>query len=324
MLSVQPSFDSGKAGEDGKQSTFSEYITVSGNLSDTIPADTQILTTVIVGGSESPQSITFGASDAGIRNISMPVSLSGYIQIPNITGAVLSAHLHRGHPANAPVASGQVELTPDATIPDRYNFVPVSVYGSKVDIAADTYYIVVELTATFDVTAIATSYSCNYDGGISVSLSYYRAKTFNITLRQVGFDIGAQADLADGKTIAMRTGDCAGRSFSIKSVQYDSANDAWALECWRTEDESLSQWFPNSQFGVAGGDEFVLLDIAMPDIYIAMASQKLLVAARELLADSAVERWQYNPEIDAKYMVENARTINSVRTRSRSSWTPSP
>ena len=85
LLSVQPSFDSGKAGEDGTQSIFSEYITVSGSLSDTIPADTQILTTVIVGGSESPQSITFGASDAGIRNISMPVSLSGYIQIPNIT-----------------------------------------------------------------------------------------------------------------------------------------------------------------------------------------------------------------------------------------------
>ena len=188
---------------------------------------------------------------------------------------------------------------------------PVSVYGSKVDIAADTYYIVVELTATFDVTATATAYSYSYDGGISVSLSYYRAKTFNITLRQVGFDIGAQADLADGKTIAMRTGDCAGRSFSIKSVQYDSTNDAWALECWRTEDESLSQWFPNSQFGVAAGDEFVLLDIAMPDIYIAMASQKLLVAARELLADSAVERWQYNPEIDAKYMVENSRVINA-------------
>ena len=107
------------------------------------------------------------------------------------------------------------------------------------NIAADTYYIVVELTATFDVTATATAYSYSYDGGISVSLSYYRAKTFNITLRQVGFDIGAQADLGNGKTIAMRTGDCVGRSFVIKSVQYDSTNDAWNLECFRSEDESL-------------------------------------------------------------------------------------
>lgn len=42
-----------------------------------------------------------------------------------------------------------------------------------------------------------------------------------------------------------------------------------------------------------------------------MASEKLLDAARELLEDSAVERWQYSPEIDAKFMVENSRTINA-------------
>ena len=120
----------------------------------------------------------------------------------------------------------------------------------------------------------------------------------------------------------MRTGQCAGRSFAIKSVQYDATTDSWALECWRSEDESLSQWFPNTDYPVRGlenagqsneypGDEFVLLDIAMPDIYIQMAEQKLLTAARDLLADSAVERWQYSPEIDAKFMVEQGRTIRA-------------
>ena len=120
----------------------------------------------------------------------------------------------------------------------------------------------------------------------------------------------------------LRTGKCAGRSFAINSVQYDSTNDAWVLECWRTEDESLSQWFPNTDYPVRGlenagqsneypGDEFVLLDIAMPAIYVQMAEQKLLTTAQELLADTAVERWQYSPEIDAKFMVENSRTINA-------------
>lgn len=137
----------------------------------------------------------------------------------------------------------------------------------------------------------------------------YREKTFHVTLRQVGFDIAAQGDLGDGKVISMRSGNCQGRSFAIKDAVLDTSTDTWDLECYRSEDESLGQWFPNSIYPVEEGDRFVLLDIAMPDSYVTVAENRLYQAAQELLADTATERWQYTPEIDAKFMIENNWTI---------------
>ena len=306
ILSAQSTYDSGKAADDGKSATFTEYISVSDDVTQTVDPDTQRITQTII-----TEDITFGSSEAGTRNVSLLFSLSGYVQLYGITGARVYAHLHKGHPANAPVAKGQAELSRDSSNSDRYNFGSLSVTGTKVEITDDTYYIVVDLEVDLTASLTELAFTYDYDGKITASLSNYRSKTFNITLRQVGFDIGERADLGNGKTIAMRSGDCVGRSFAIKTVQYNESGDCWDLECWRSEDESLSQWFPNSQLKVRADDEFVLLDIAMPDIYIGMASERLLTAAQELLADTAVERWQYTPEIDAKFMVEQGRTIRA-------------
>ena len=303
LLSVQPSFDSGLAGNSvGKANVEMGDTPFSASGTFEMSAGLTYYPFYHYQGSWTPET-------AGIQNISWKLDLSGQVQLIGIEKVVVSVRVKDPSYQGPIILSSEYELTPDAN-----GVVALSGYemfAEKVNVSAVTYTVFVEISVymTEQSASVTGTYSAN--GNVGFALQNYRKKTFNITIRQVGFDINEQANLADGKTIAMRTGDCAGRSFSIKSVQYDSANDAWALECWRSEDESLSQWFPNSQFGVAAGDEFVLLDIAMPDIYIAMASQKLLVAARELLADSAVERWQYNPEIDAKYMVENSRVINA-------------
>lgn len=317
VLSAPASFDSGLAGEDGKQTIFTDYQSVSYSHTQSVPAGAEIVVQTIL-----TESVVFDSAAAGVRNVSIPIALSGYIQLTGITRASLRAYLREGHPARPTDVKNKVDLVADPSNPSRFNLSQITLTASRTEIAAATYYIVVDMEVELNEAATALSLSYAYEGGISVSLSNYRAKTFNLSIRQVGFDIGAQADLGNGKTIAMRTGKCAGRSFAINSVQYDSTNDAWVLECWRTEDESLSQWFPNTDYPVRGlenagqsneypGDEFVLLDIAMPSIYVQMAEQKLLTAAQELLADTAVERWQYSPEIDAKFMVENSRSINA-------------
>lgn len=155
------------------------------------------------------------------------------------------------------------------------------------------------------------------NGSARVNINNYRAKTFHVTLRQLGFDISERASLGDGMTISMRSGMCQGRSFAIKDCIYQPATDTWDVECYRSEDESLGQWFPNATFPIKGpsngehGDRFVLLDIAMPDSYVEVAETRLYNAAQELLADTATERWQYDPEIDAKFMVENNRVIRA-------------
>ena len=305
LKSAQATFDSGLAGADGKQTIYSGYQSATDSGADNIPAERQSYTQTIL-----TVPVTFTASEAGTRNIKIALTLGGYVQSANITGGKLVAYLRKGHPAAAATVTNAVELAATGTS-GRYGFPSLSLSGSRVEIEAATYYLVVDMELNLEESATEQAYSYNIDCDLAVSLSQYRSKTFAVTLKQIGFDITEQAALGDGKTISMRSGSCVGRTFAINSVQYNSANDDWTLECYRSEDESLSQWFPNTDYPVRAGDEFVLLDIAMPETYIGIAEQRLLDAARELLADTSVERWQYVPEIDAKYMVENNRTIRA-------------
>lgn len=160
-------------------------------------------------------------------------------------------------------------------------------------------------------TSAASGLLSNASGTLTYGAKVHRDKTFQIRLRQLGFNIQEQAALGEGKAIAFTSGRCAGRSFNIQSCVYESDTDSWLLDVWRSEDESLAQYFPNADYPIAAGDEFVLLEIAMPAIYVHVAEHRLLDAALELLADTKVEQWQYTPEIDAKFMVENSRTINA-------------
>jgi len=305
LKSAQATFDSGKAGDDGKNTIFTEYQTVTASGSETIAAGTKRYTQTII-----TQSVEFGSSEAGTRNISIMLSMPGSLSLTGATSAVVRASLHKDHPANASTVMSQVELTPGATA-GTFNFSTIVLSGTKKDIEAATYYLVVELDVALEESEADLTLTYDASGDLSVSLSQYRSKTFTVTLKQIGFDISEQAALGDGKTISMRSGSCVGRTFTINTVQYNSASDDWTLECFRSEDESLSQWFPNTDYPVRAGDEFVLLDIAMPEIYIGIAEGRLLQAAQDLLSDTATERWQYVPEIDAKYMVENSRIIRA-------------
>ena len=305
LKSAQATFDSGKAGDDGKNTIFTEYQTVTASGSETIVAGTKRYTQTII-----TQSVEFGSSEAGTRNISIMLSMPGSLSLTGASSAIVRASLHKDHPANASTVMSQVELTPGATA-GTFNFSTIVLSGTKKDIEAATYYLVVELDVALEESETDLTLTYDASGDLSVSLSQYRSKTFTVTLKQIGFDISEQAALGDGKTISMRSGSCVGRTFTINTVQYNSASDDWTLECFRSEDESLSQWFPNTDYPVRAGDEFVLLDIAMPEIYIGIAEGRLLQAAQDLLSDTATERWQYVPEIDAKYMVENSRIIRA-------------
>lgn len=308
LLSAQSTFDSGKQSTDGKSAVATDYSDISASGSGTVAAGSQ--ENVILFEE------TATVAEAGTMSIFATASLEGSV-MAQVYSVILTVLVSVNGNA-VDVRSEELENNNG-----QWALHAVSVGSQKIalsvgDTVTCTAYIQV---VNFD-SATAASYSYSASGNYSMKMSLYREKTFKISLRQVGFDIEAQSALGDGKTIAMRTGKCAGRSFTIKSAQYDSASDSWSLECWRTEDESLSQWFPNTDYPVRGlenagqsdeypGDEFVLLDIAMPDIYVQIAEQKLLTASRELLADSAIERWQYTPEIDAKFMVENGLVINA-------------
>ena len=316
VLSAQSTFDSGLAGgSDGKSSLVSDYEDISTSGSKTVNAG--------AGRKDELFSKTITATETGKMNLSASFNLTGIVGASGAVSDAIKVTIELAIYVNGVGGQHQQSIPLTQTIPGQWELASGSVSETGIAVrSGDTVSWDAKLVVNNYDGTVAFSYTYSAIGSCSFRQSLYRERSFEISVRQVGFDIGAQADLGEGKTIAMRSGKCAGRSFAIKSVQYIESTDSWTLECWRSEDESLSQWFPNTDYPIRGlenagqqneypGDEFVLLDIAMPDIYVQMAEIKLLQAARELLADTATERWQYTPEIDAKFMVENSRTITA-------------
>lgn len=133
---------------------------------------------------------------------------------------------------------------------------------------------------------------------------------FDIHIKQIGFDINS-CTAANGavKTISFKNGLCAGRSFSIKKCQYDKEIDAWKLTCARSEDSSISQRFPNSIFPVSAGDQFVLININMPDLYVHTAMQRLYDTAISDLKYLSLPQYQIEPEIDNIQMLRSPQVL---------------
>lgn len=137
------------------------------------------------------------------------------------------------------------------------------------------------------------------------------AGDFPLTLKQIGFDIAQRASFtSDGLArVFIKDGMNAGRSFYVKSCSFDASGDQWILGMYRAEDESTGMKYPNSLYPIKPGDHFVLLDLAMPEIYIGMASQRLYEKGLEMLKDISRIKPYYEPEVDAIVMTEQSRVL---------------
>lgn len=129
-------------------------------------------------------------------------------------------------------------------------------------------------------------------------------RNFVFWVRGVGFNIAEQGKkTSEGHaTISMKSGFCAGRDFVVKSSRIVGYAQELTIE--RTWDESLSMGFPNKVYPIQDGDEFVLLDIPMPDYYISIAEDRLLEQGKKMLADYTRVSAFYEPEVNAIRMKE--------------------
>ena len=310
VLSVDGSFDSGLVGMAGKSASVSSS-EVLGDMTDSGTVEGGLNTSVVLAMR------TFEMTKTCATDLYVSMTGDGTITVTGGNASVyLALSIQKGDGTDFTEVKRQIfDLTPDDN--GVFHTRTVSTKAKDTQVAVNDIIRVFLAVHIMNTSSNTISYTYSVSPRFNFSAAWSRKKTFTITLRQLGFDIGEQAALGEGKTIAMRSGKCTGRTFTIKDVQYDAENDAWVLECFRSEDESLSQWFPNTDYPIRGqeagydGDEFVLLDIAMPELYISMAEGELLQAAQDLLLDTATERWQYVPDIDAKFMVENNRTIRS-------------
>ena len=215
--------------------------------------------------------------------------------------------LQSGTSTNGNLASKSVETTKEG---NRYNFRLPEI---TLEHPSDYTDMNLRLTITVKASRSANSFFyVNLSGHDFLLGEYTPIKgDFTLTLKQIGFDISQRAPLtADGLArIYMVDGMNAGRSFYVRSCSYTSDSDTWLLGMYRTEDESTGMRYPNSQFPINPGDHFLLLDIAMPELYVGLASQRLYEKGIEMLNDISRVKPYYEPEVDAIVMTEQARVL---------------
>lgn len=127
------------------------------------------------------------------------------------------------------------------------------------------------------------------------------SRTFTLVLdSQIGFNLVERGALtSEGyATISMKSGACAGRNFIVRKQQVTIDNRP-ILTLEREWDESVGMGYPNSIYPLSEGDQFVLLDIPMPDFYITLAQERLYDKALKMLADYTRVSAYYEPEIDS-------------------------
>ena len=200
--------------------------------------------------------------------------------------------------------NGEINLTPTAAdIGD----------GQYSVNAGETLYVdvaVLSIRAEYDedvqpsYVIIIPAYTQQWRLAVSLGTEFY------IKLRQIGFDI-SEVPTNDGESpvISMTSGQCGGYEFEMHDVSYNASDDSWTLRCARVQDGTLGQWFPNSIFGIEPDDTFVLLNIALPEVYITASEQRLYDAA---LAERLYEeRPLLEPEIDSKVMAESPQVLRA-------------
>lgn len=148
----------------------------------------------------------------------------------------------------------------------------------------------------------------DYDDGTRED--YEKSPNIDIRLREMGFNLAEQGKLtSEGyAVISMVSGDCQGREFRVRKYVGPAYGDPiYGRRVYNIEkawDESLGMAFPNKIYKIRTGDQFVLLDIPMPDFYVTINSDKLLERGRQLLADYTRVSAFYEPGVNAIRMKE--------------------
>lgn len=141
--------------------------------------------------------------------------------------------------------------------------------------------------------------------------------TFTLIVKNLGFNPNDQIIDNETPAVEMKSGKCVGRKFNIKSVYKNTeiASPAWVYEfvCEVQADESINQYFPNVNYQINTGDEFVLTGIRMPDIYVATAEVRLEAAAEAWLAENDHTQYTYSPKIDNIFMARHPEIADAMK-----------
>nr|DAR53870.1 MAG TPA: tail protein [Caudoviricetes sp.] len=170
----------------------------------------------------------------------------------------------------------------------------------------------INVNATGRIDEIVSAEQMTDDGIVPEDKEELDKKTFTITLKDIGFNPVDKKHLTtETPFISMKTGMCGGREFEITGCEEKGNN--YILTCNREMDSSINKAFPNNPYQVSAGDQFVFIGIAMDDIYIKAAEQRLLAAAKDYLSNNDKSKYTYLPKIDKVFMARHPEIASSLK-----------
>jgi hypothetical protein len=119
------------------------------------------------------------------------------------------------------------------------------------------------------------------------------------------FDVNDQLLPGLSAKVVFNTGQLAGYQFEVKS--YNNSTKQFTI-LKNSEERVLD--IPNNTFRPAISDQYVLVDIRMPDAYITAAEEELKIAAQALLDQASEPQLSYSITIDPLFLKRRNRTIN--------------
>lgn len=150
----------------------------------------------------------------------------------------------------------------------------------------------------------------NLDGYLILALEgagdTYQETPFHVIVKDLGFDITASFYDGDEHVIAMKSGNCVARQFtigeSIEKVEVDhngkKVNGYKIYLTNREIDDTLNTFYPSTKDPIMAGDRYVLLGIEMPDVFVKAAEIRLLKAACQYMRDNCITKFTYQPYLD--------------------------
>lgn len=160
------------------------------------------------------------------------------------------------------------------------------------------------VNATGRIDEIVSAEQMTDDGVVPEGKDELEKKTFTITLKDIGFNpVDDEHLTTETPYISIKSGWCGSRDFEITACE--KKGDNYVLTCNREMDNSINMAFPNNPYQVSAGDYFVFIGIAMDDLYVKAASQRLLEAAKKYLAENDKSKYTYTPRIDNVFMARN-------------------
>jgi chitodextrinase len=141
------------------------------------------------------------------------------------------------------------------------------------------------------------------EGTVTTFTSQYKFIDANLTFNP----LDSQYIMADGTKPKVRfiTGNLAGYDFPISS--FDVSTKTITIEQIQ---DGTDSYLPTGAYTFKQGDQYVLIDLYMPQIRVNQAEQRLLAKAQEYIDKYSVDQVTYSGNIDVIWATNNAIDLN--------------